>query len=207
MPPGPKVKLAIDLHKIDRFFPLQFDSEEESGFELIVDRELYDSVESLLAEFGIESDHLTHEFCFVLLWIAKEIQAVEDPENQSGRLYHMWIELDNLKNYLVHHRITSISLHGEYERNKPGKTLVLKEEINIDRLCDGIRSVFREEFLNDKQRRRTKGQRAWQKRKMVSVSNNILNYFTSIPELDQLSLEEQRELIDRLASMAGLPEN
>jgi hypothetical protein len=206
MPKGPKVKLTFDLHKIDRFFPVNFESGEGFDYELIITRERYDEVESLLHGYHLDNDQIIQEFCFILLWIQKETQAVEDPENYSGKLYQMWLELDNLKQYLMNHRITSISLHGEFERNRPGKTMVLKEEINIDRLCDGIRTVFREEFLNDKLRRRTKGQRAWQKRKMVRVSNNILNYFTSIPELDELSLEEQKELISRLAVMAGLAE-
>jgi hypothetical protein len=206
MPPGPKIKLAVDLHKIARYFPVNFEATEGFDYELVIDRGHYDSVEALLEEYQINDDQIIQEICFILLWIERETQAVEDPENSSGKLYQMWVELDNLKKYLMNNRITSISLHGEVERNKPGKTLALKEEINIDRLCDGIRSIFREEFLNDKNRRRTKGQRAWQKRKMVRVSNNILNYFTSIPELDELSLEEQKELISRLSLMAGLPE-
>jgi hypothetical protein len=58
--------------------------------------------------------------------------------------------------------------------------------------------------MHDQSRRRTKGQKAWQRRKMVQVSNKILNYFTSIPTLDDLSLEEQNELISRMAELAGL---
>jgi hypothetical protein len=107
---------------------------------------------------------------------------------------------------LLNHRITSISLNGDYERNKPGEELILREDVNIDRICDGIRSVFNEEFHHDKQRRRTKGLTAWQKRKMIKIKNKILNYFTSVPMLDELSLEEQNQLIDDISRMAGLPE-
>jgi hypothetical protein len=140
----------------------------------------------------------------MLLWIEDQIQADDHVDNPSGKLYHMWLELDNLKTYLMNHRITSVRFYGDYERNKPGKHLTIVEEINIDRLCDGIRSIFREDFMHDKNRRRTKGQKAWQRRKMVQVSNKILNYFTSIPTLDDLSLEEQNELISRMAELAGL---
>ena len=206
MQKGPKVKLAIDLQKIDRYFPLDADLSEGLEINLLIDRHRYDEVEALLAEYNLATDQVIHEFCFVLLWIERETQAVSDPANYSGKLYQMWTELDNLKQYLLHHRITSISFHGEYERHRPGKTLVIKEGINIDRICDGIRSVFRDEFNNDSQRRKTKGQRAWQRRKMMQVKNNILNYFTTIPQIDELSLEEQNELIDNLSRMAGLPE-
>lgn len=206
MMPGPKVKIAVDLQKISRYFPVNLNAAGSVDYDLIIDRSLYDDMEMLMNQYDISEDRIIHEFCFIHLWIEKEIQSNDSVEDQSGKLYHMWVEIDKLKQYLVSHRITSVSFHGEYERNKPGKTLVLKEEINIDRLCDGIRSIFREDFLQDKNRRRTKGQRAWQRRRMVKVSNRILNYFTSIPELDELSLEEQNMLIGKLALMAGLPE-
>ena len=202
----PKVKLVVNVQKMDKFFPLGLNHTEGFEFELRIDRHRYEEVESFLQQYNINGDREIHEFCFILLWIESETRVVDDPRNYSGKLYQMWNELDNLKQYLTHHRVTSITFHGEYERNKPGKTLEIKEEINIDRLCDGIRSVFREEFQNEKQRRKTKGQRAWQKRKMMQVRNNILNYFTTIPLLDELSLEEQNELIDSLSELAGIPE-
>ena len=202
MPSGPKVKLTIDLNRIGRYFPLDKAIQEGFNYNLIIDRKRYDEVEALLNEYHVSEDRVIQEFCFILLWIQEEVQAGGDPENHSGKLYHVWVELDNLKQYLMHHRITSISLHGEYERNKPGKTLTIREEINIDRICDGIRAIFKDEFHHDKQRRTTKGQRAWQKRKMIKVSNNILNYFTSIPLLDELTLEEQNDLIGRLEQLS-----
>jgi hypothetical protein len=207
MPTGPKVKLDVDLHKIDRYFPMNFNVQGGFDYELIIDRQRYDDVETFLDEYNISDDRIIREFCFILLWIEKETLGGDDTDKLSGKYYQMWGELDNLKQYLMHHRITSISFHGEYERNKPGKTLTLKEEINIDRLCDGVRSIFKDEFHTDKQRRTTKGLTNWKRRKMVKVKNNILNYFTSIPNLDELSLEEQNELIDKLSGLAGLPEN
>jgi len=202
MPSTAKVKLAVDLHRLERYFP--FDTGTGIRHDFYMDRQSYDEIERLLEDYGQSDERIVRDFCFILLWIEDQIQADDHVENPSGKLYHMWQELDNLKQYLMHHRITSVSFHGEYERNKPGKTLKIKEEINIDRLCDGIRSIFREDFMHDQSRRRTKGQKAWQRRKMVQVSNKILNYFTSIPVLDELSLEEQNELIGSLAEMAGL---
>jgi hypothetical protein len=206
MQTGPKVKLAIDLHRIDKYFPLVYNLQGGFDYDLKIERQRYDDVEALLNEYDISEGQFIQEFCFILLWIEKEIRADDDLDNYPGKYYQMWVELDNLKQYLMNHRITSVSFHGEYERNKPGKTLTLKEDINIDRLCDGIRSIFREDFLNDKQRRRTKGQRAWQRRRMILVKNNILNYFTTIPSLDALSLEDQNSLIGKLSGLAGLPE-
>lgn len=206
MQTGPKVKLAIDLHKIGRYFPLVYSLQGGFDYDLKIGRQQYDEVEALLMEYDISEDRVIHEFCFILFWIKNEIQADDDGDIYPGKFYQMWVELDNLKQYLTNHRITSISFHGEYERNKPGRTLTLKEEINIDRLCDGIRSVFREEFKSDKQRRTTKGQRNWQKRRMIMIRNNILNYLTTIPVLDALSLEDQNHLIDRLSELAGLTE-
>jgi hypothetical protein len=206
MPTGPKVKLAVDLQKIGKYFPINFDNQGVFDYEMMIDRKIYDDVETLLNDFDISDDRIIREFCFILRWIEKETLADNDRENNTGKFYQMWVELDNLKQYLMQHRITSISFHGEYERNRPGKTLSLKEEINIDRLCDGVRSIFKDEFTADRQRRTTKGLTNWKRRKMVKVKNNILNYFTSISTLDDLSLEEQNELIDKLSVLAGLPE-
>jgi hypothetical protein len=65
--------------------------------------------------------------------------------------------------------------------------------------------VFREEFQQDYWRGKTKGLKAWQKRKMIRIRDSFLNYFTTVPALDSFSLEEQNELISRLAQLAGLP--
>jgi hypothetical protein len=206
MQTGPKVKLAIDLQKIDRYFPLDFNAEGGFDYNLIIDRHLYDEVSALLHAYKISDDHLVREICFIRLWIEKEIQVGDDRANYRGKFNQMWVELDNLKDYLMKNRITSISFRGEYERNEPGEELILKEEINIDRVCDGIRSIFRDEFHHDKQKRRTKGLTSWQRRKMIRIRNNFLNYFESVPGLDALSLEDQNELIGQISNMGNLPE-
>jgi len=207
MQTGPKIKLAVDLQKMDKYFPLDYNIKEGFDYDIKIDRQRYDDVEALLNDYDISEARIIQEFCFILIWIENEIQTGDDQDNDSGKFYQMWIELDNLKQYLLNNRITSISLRGEYERNKPGKTLTLKDEMNIDRLCDGIRTIFRDEFHHDKQRRRTKGQKNWQRRKMTRVRNNILNYLTTIPELDPLSLEDQYDFIVKLSGLAGLPGN
>jgi len=205
MQTGPKVKLAIDLHKIDKYFPLDFNLQEGLDYDMKIDRQRYDELEALLNEYDISESRIIQELCFIILWIEKEMQAGDDQDNYSGGYYQMWVELDNLKHYLMNNRITSIIFKGEYARNKPGKAFAIKEEINVDRLCDGIRSIFRDEFHNDKQRRGKAGQRTWKKRKMVLVKNNILNYFTTIPGLDILSLEDQNCIIGKLSNLAGIP--
>jgi hypothetical protein len=204
MQTGPKINLAIDLHRIDKYFPLDYNVEEGFDYNIIIDRFKYDEVATLLKDYRISEDQVIREICFILQWIEKETQAGEERDNRSGKFYQMWNELDNLKAYLMKTRITSISFNGEYGRNKPGDELIIGEDINIDRICDGIRSVFRDEFHHDKHRRKTKGLTAWQKRKMIRIKNNILNYFTSVPRLDDLSLEEQNELITRLEGLAGI---
>jgi hypothetical protein len=111
------------------------------------------------------------------------------------------MEVDELKDYLLTHRVISISLQGEVRRNEPGKKLTLREDINIDRICDGLRSVFRDEFQQDREKRLTKGLAYWKKRKMIKIRNYFFNYFTSVAELDKLSLESQNELIDQLVDL------
>lgn len=203
---GPKIKLSVDLHRIDKYFPLDHNMKEGFDYNMIIDRQRYDEVAALLYEYVISQDQVIQEICFLLLWIEKEIQAGDEQDNYSGKYNQMWVELDSLKQYLMHHRVTSVSFRGEYEKNKAGEDLTLNEDINIDRLCDGIRSIFREEFSYDIKRRRTKGLTAWRRRKMIRIRNNFLNYFTTIPWLDELSLEEQNDLISKLTDLAGLPE-
>jgi hypothetical protein len=204
MPHGPKIKLAIDLHRIDRFFPLEKNLRESFDYNMVIDRPRYEEVNELLKEYSVTDDQIIREICFILLWMEKELQSGSGNDNNSGKFHQMWLELDGLKDYLLKNRITSISFQGESARNKPNEELIISEDINIDRICDGIRSVFREEFHHDKLRRRTKGLTTWQRRKMIKIRNNILNYFTMVPSLDELSLEEQNELVTELSGLAGI---
>jgi len=205
MQTGPKVKLTVDLHKIDRYFPLDFNSQGVFDYEMIIDRQRYDEVEALLGEFDISDPRIIQEFCFIILWIKREIHEGDERDNYSGKYYQMRFELDNLKHYLVKHRITAITFHGEYERNKPGKTLTMREETNIDRICDGLRSIFRKEFSLDSQKKKKSGLRDWKRKKMMQVKNNLLNYLETIPRLDSLALDDQNNFIDKLSELAGLP--
>lgn len=207
MPKGPKIKLAVDLHRIDKYFPLNINLEGSFNFNIIIDRMRYDEVSALLDQYDIPEDQLVQEFCFILLWLERETQSGDNRDDHSGKYYQMWTELDNLKQYLMNNRILSITFKGEYERNKPNEDLTLKEDINIDRICDGIRSVFRDEFHHDKQIRRSKGLTAWQRRKMTRIRNNFLNYFSSIPMLDELSLEDQNQLIDKITALSQKSRN
>lgn len=205
MQTGPKIKLAVDLHRIDKYFPLDYNLQGSFDYNMIIDRKRYDEVAALLKKFDVSEDVVIREICFILLWIEKETRAGDGQDDPSGKFYQMWDELDNLKDYLMKNRITSISFNGEYERNKPGEGFTLKEDINIDRICDGIRSIFRDEFHHEKQKRKSKGLTAWQRRKMIRIRNNFLNYFSAVPKLDDLSLEDQNHLIDTISDLAGIP--
>ena len=202
---GPKIKLAVNLHKLDKYFPMDLHLKEGFDYDWIVDRQKYIEVANLLSEFKVSDDEVISEFCFIFLWIENETRAGDDKKNLPGKFEQMWTELDSLKEYLLRNRVTSVTFNGEVTRNIQGEELILREDINIDRLCDGIRAIFREDFSHDKQRRRTKGLTAWQTRKMIKIRNNILNYLTSVPVLDDLSLEEQSHLIDKITELAGLP--
>lgn len=204
MPNGPKIKLAIDLHRIDRYFPLEKNLRERFDYNMIIDRQRYEEVSDLLKDYSLSDDQAIREICFILLWMEKELQSGNERDNSTGKFYQMWVELDQLKDYFLKNRITSITFKGESGRSKPGEELTIEEDVNIDRICDGIRVVFNDEFHHDKQRRRTKGLTAWQRRKMIKIRNNILNYFTTVPVLDELSLEEQSELIIELSGLAGI---
>jgi hypothetical protein len=196
------VKLAVDLHKLEKYFLPDLNPQGGFDYDMVIDRQRYDEVEALLDDYGLSDPVIVPEFCFIILWIEKELGVIDDLQNRSGKYQRMWQEIDAVKDYLLKHRITSISLMGEHGREKPGKPLIIKEEINIDRLCDGIRSVFREEFQNDESKRLSKGRKKWKKRKMVKIRNNIMNYFTSIPGTDSLSLEQESDIIDRLTAIA-----
>jgi hypothetical protein len=201
---GPQVKLNVDLRNIEKYFPLEFNQEGGLDYDMYIDRQRYDALESVLREHDITGSNTIQEFCFIVLWIEKYIGVFDEHDNLSGKFYQMWVELDHLKDYLLKNRITSIVLKGENGRNKPGNDFTLKEEINIDRICDGIRTTFREEFDNDKQTRRSKGAKNWKRRKMVKVKNYIMNYLTLIPEADSLSLEAQSHIIGKLSYLAGV---
>lgn len=201
---GPKIKLAVDLHRMAKFFPLGDAMRDGWDYELVVGRERCNEVSALLRKYNIDDERIIREFCFIILWIEKETHEGEDQPNFPGKYFKMRTELDNLKEYLMKHRITTVVFKGEYEKNKPGEEFIIEEDVNIDRLCDGIRSVFRDEFSHDVQKRKSKGLTNWKRRKMFRLRNNILNYFTIVPEIDDLSLEEQNELIDEMAAVAGL---
>lgn len=202
MPPVPIVKLAVDLQKIEKYFLLDHSPQGGFDYDLIIDRQRYDQVEDLLEEYDIADPDIVQEFCFIILWVEKELGVIDDLHSISGKYRQMWLEIDSLKDYLLKHRITGLTFEGEHKRNKPGNPLTIKEEINIDRLCDGIRSVFRDEFQNDESKRMSKGRRKWKRRKMVKIRNNIMNYFTSIPGSDFLSLDQESDIIERLTAMA-----
>ena len=206
MQTGPKIKLSIDLHKMEKYFPLDYSFRGDFGHDIKIDRLRYDEVEALLDEFDISEARIIQELCFILLWIENEIRAGDGQDSYSGKYYQMRVELDNLKHYLLNNRITSVSFKGEYERNRASKTLTLREEINIDRICDGLRSVFRDEFHHDLQQSKKGGLKNWKKRKMIIVKNNMLNYLATVARLDSLSLEDQNHIIGRLSDLAGFKE-
>jgi hypothetical protein len=201
---GPKIKLSIDLNRIDRYFPLDHERLEGFDFDITIDRQRYDTVAALLQAYGVSEEKIIQEICFIISWIEAELKIVDSPEGIHSKFYQMRNELDELQHYLLMHRITSISFRGEFGRKNEGEDFIMNEEINIDRVCDGLRTVFREEFDEDKLKRKTKGLAAWRRRKLDKVRNNFLNYFTSIQELDELSLEDQNDLIGKLIEMSAL---
>jgi hypothetical protein len=202
----PIIKLRVDLRELDKYFPMNYTL--PGGFEyyLKIDRLLHDEIQAILNKYGVADNLITQDFCFILLWVVKEIEAIDEQDNRAGDFQQMWAELDGLKEYLMKHRITSVRFEGESERGLPGESFSMTEMSNIDRLCDGIRSIYKDEFHHDKHKRRIRGQRAWKRRKMEIVRNNILNWMVSIPKLDPLELDEQNEIIEKLARLAGLPE-
>lgn len=198
MQSGPYIKLAIDLHRMDRYFPLQYDAQGGFEYNLTIARERYDEVADLLREYGIFEDQVLQEVCFARLWVEKETQGGQGTDQPNAKFTQMYTELDKLNDFLMNNRVTSIHFLGEYEKDLPGEEFSMMEEINIDRVCDGLRSVFREEFHQDKQRRRSKGLTAWQRRKLIRIRNYFMIYFSSIPILDELSLEDQNQLVEKL---------
>ena len=203
MRPGPTIKLAIDLHELNKFFHLDYNLEGRLDYELIIDRRRFDEVGEFLKEFKITNRQTIQEFCFLILWIEMEIQANYKMGPGFGKYQQMMDELDELNQFLLSHRITEIKLSGEMKGNKPGEELKLKDMMNIDRLCDGMRSIFRKEFHHKEDCKARAGQIAWKKKKMAMAKNNILKYLDSIPKLDALSLESQFYIIGKLAALAG----
>ena len=206
MAPVPQVRLTVDLQKINRYFPLEFTAEGRLDYDMVIDRPRYDRIETFLRKYGIAGSQVVQEYCFIILWIEKYTGIFDEEDNLRGKFYQMWLEVDHLKEYLLKHRITSIVLKGEGARNKPGPSFTLREEINIDRICDGIRTVFRDEFDHDKANRRSKGQRTWKKRKMIKVRNRVMNYLNASPHANLLSLEDQSDIIAELAALADCQE-
>jgi hypothetical protein len=203
---NPVIKLRVDLSLLGKYF--QLNHHLPGGFEhyLKIDRQRHDEILGLLNDYNVPAGGITHDLCFIVLWIEKEIEAIDDQDQHAKEFREMWEELDGLKDYLVKYRITSVKFEGESERDLPGESFIMKQMTNIDRLCDGIRSVFKDEFHHDKQKRKARGQRAWKRRKMEPVKNSILNWMLTVPELDILELEEQNEIIEKLGVLAGLPE-
>ncbi len=201
---GPKIKLSVDLHKLDKYFPMDMHLKEGFDYDWIIDRDHFNKVAAMLNEYRITDEKRISEFCFIFLWLEKETQAGEERGNLQGKFYRMQAELDQLHDYFLRFRITSITLKGEIKKHSPGEEFTITEDIIIDRICDGIRHEFQEDFKQDKEKRRTKGLKEWQRRKMVKIRNKILNYFASVPELDSLSLEDQNDLIEKISILAGL---
>lgn len=203
---GPLIKLRIDLSALGKNFPLN--ESMPGGFEsyLSIDRLRFDEARALLEGYDINSMSVLHEFCFILRWLEEGLRTLDEHRRPTGKFLEMWTELDRLNEYLLRTRITSVRFEGEVERDIAADNFVLKEEINIDRLCDGIRSVFRDEFHHDTSRRTTRGRRNWQRRKFEKLRNNILNWMNAVPELETLDLEEQADLIKKMSLLAGLPE-
>lgn len=202
--PGPQVTLTVDLGKMENHFAPDMMLNHGKAGMLVIDRNRYDRIEEIMAGVEISDTKILHEIGYILLWMEEEIQHASDAGNPEGEFNRMWTEIEQLQDFLLNHRITSIALQGEMSREDPGKAFVVRDVINIDKICDGIRSAFRDEFNHSKKKRRSKGRTAWQRRKMVRVRNLFLNYLVTVPELDALSLEQQSELFDRLAAILGL---
>jgi hypothetical protein len=202
---GPRVALSVDLHKMEDHFPPDMLLNNGRAGKLMIDRKRYGQVEEMVGRFEISGPKIIHQLCYIMLWMEEEILHASDVNNPEGEFNRMWAEIEQLQDFLLTHRITEITLEGEMTRvDDNGKPFIVKNDINIDKVCDGIRSAFRDEFNHDRKKRRSKGRTAWQRRKMVKVRNRFMNYLASVPELDALSLEQQSELFDRLSAILGL---
>ncbi len=202
MAKGPYIRLTPDLHEISQYFPMNHNLEGRLDYDLVIDRRRHDEVSALLRQYGVVNRQTTQEFCFIVLWIENELRAIDDRENRFGKYYGMWKELDNLNQYLLNHRIISVALEGEVSKNKPGEVFRMKDPMNIDRICDGLRSIFKKEF-QEKTDHSAKGQQAWKRKKMGMMRNAILKYLDSIPKLELLPVETHYLLIGQLSALAG----
>lgn len=198
-----RTKLVVDLKKMGHYFRLEYNPEGQLQYQLLVDNTRFHLVEELLIEFRIPKALTVHEFCFIILWLQAEIQVYDEKNSHSGKFLRMQTELYNLNQYLLNNRITSICLSGEYEKNKASEMFIIREDINIDRLCDGIRSIFIKEFTEDKTKKTNGGQSSWKRKIMSKFKNGMLRYMDSIPALESLSLETQFYIIGYLAALAG----
>lgn len=203
MPSSLSFKLAIDLQKIDQYFRLDHTSDGELLYKMKIDNTRYHQIEALLKKFDISDTLILHELCFILLWLETEIKVYDGGKNPSRKYNQMQTELDNLNQYLMNNRITAVNFSGEYEKNKQSEIFTLKEDINIDRICDGIRSIFQKEFDKEKTKKTNGGQSSWKMKKMSKFKNNMLKYMDSIPGLEVLSLETHLYIIGVVASLAG----
>lgn len=203
MQSGPAIKLAVDIQKISKYFPVDFSTGGSFQNSRKINRHIFEKVQAFLQEYNISDQLIIQEFCFILLWIAEEIGAGNDRDNPSGRHYEMWRELSDLKDYFQKYRITAINLKGEVSKNKPGAEFTLEHPANIDRLCDGIRWAFNNDFHHKKAIKGRLGQSSWERKKMSALKNNFLKYLDSIPELEPLSIETQLYIIGYVSALAG----
>jgi hypothetical protein len=203
MPLGPYIKLAVDLHELDRYFPLDKNLEGGLDYELIIDRKRFEEVAEMLQEFKVSNRQAVQEFCYIILWIAAEMDALDAHEGRFGKYRQMWDELADLKEYLLHNRVTGITLTGESENDQPADSITLSDGMNIDRICDGLRSVFRKEFQDKGDGKGKAGQAAWKRKRMGLIRDSVLKYLDSVPKLEFLPLESQYYIIGKLAAIAG----
>ena len=84
------MKLAVDLQKIEKYFPLERDPRGGLRFELIIDRHRFDDVKSILSGNGITDPQFVQEFCFIVLWIENYIGKFDGAENYPEEFHRMW---------------------------------------------------------------------------------------------------------------------
>lgn len=203
MPTGPYIKLAVDLHELDRYFPLDKNLEGGLEYDLIIERKRFDEVAAMLHEFKVSNRQTVQEFCYIVLWISAELDALSSNEGRFGKYRHMWDELTDLKEYLLHNRVTGITLTGEQVNDQPAESITLSDGMNIDRICDGLRSVFRKEFQDKSDGKGKAGLASWKRKRMGLIRDSVLKYLDSVPKLNSLPLESQYYIIGKLAAMAG----
>ena len=200
---GPVQKLAVDIQKLEKYFPLGYGLGTGPKNHLQINRQVFEKVQGLLADFDVYDPAVAQEFCFILLWIEEELVAGADRDDPSGKYYLMWKELNELRDYFQHHRITSVHFKGEYAKNQPGEELSLHHPHNIDRLCDGIRWAFNNEFQNKKAKKGRFGHASWERKKMSAIKHNFIEYLDAIKELEARSFESYFYIIGYISALAG----